>query len=200
MRYPRDMEVARQQPALSRRSDQGSRGMIRRRTVEAIGDHIVESRERTAHWQRCQDSGCRRRFSLSNAQRAHRAKRTILAIVALLCVRTARHVGGHCRHIAHLGSRQPLRRRWRDQRRSNKPGNSKDCEQTTNEPTKIHSPISHRIMDLGRRIASQTRHRRKTIRSQLPAAWLKDQSQPAISPPMNRMYVRRLEASKRTTL
>jgi hypothetical protein len=200
MRHLRELASTRQQSALKRRSDQVSRGVIRRRTVEAIGNPIVESRERTVYWQRRSDSDCHRRLRLCNAHRAHRTKRTILAIVALLCLRTARHVGGHCRHIAHLGSRQPLRRRWRDQRRSNKPGNRKDREQTTNEPTKIHSPISHRIMDLGRPIASQTRHRRKTIRSQLPAAWLKDQSQRAISPPMNRMYVRRLEASKRTTL
>lgn len=200
MRHLRELASARQQSALKRRSDQVSRGVIRRSTVEAIGDPIVESRERTVYWQRRQDSDCQRRLRLCNAQRAHRTKRTILAAVALLCLRTARHVGGHCRHIAHLGSRQRLRDRGRDQRRSNKPGNRKDCEQTTDESTKIHSPTSHRIMDLGRQITSQIRHKQKTIRSQLPATWLKDQSQPAISPPMNRMYVRRLEASKRTTL
>lgn len=200
MHHPRELASTRQQSALKRRSDQVSRGMIRRRAVEAIGDPIVESRERTVYWQRRQDSGCHRRLRLCDAQRARHTKRTILAIVALLCLRTARHVGGHCRHIAHHGSRQRLCRHWRDQRRSNKPGNRKDREQTADKSTKIHSPTSHRIVDLGRQITSQIRHRRKTIRSQLPAAWLKDQSQPAISPPMNRMYVRRLEASKRTTL
>ena len=199
MRHLRELTSAQQQSAPKRRSDQVSRGMIRWRTVEAIGDPIVESRERTVRWQRRQDSGRHRRLRLCNAQRAHRTKRTILAIVALLCLRTARHVGGHCRHIAHRGSRQRLRRRGRDQRRSNEPDDRKGGEQTADELAKIHSPTSHRIMDLGRQITSQIRHRRQTIRSQLPATWLKDQSQPAISPPMNRMYVRRLEASKRTT-
>lgn len=146
-----------------RRSDGDSRGLVGRRTIEAVGNPVVESQEQRANWQRRQNSGCHGRLSLSNVQRAHRGKRAILTIVALLGIRTARHIGGHHRHIAHRRHvahrfrREQLCRCWRGQRRNNEPNGRKDHEQAADESTKIHGPISHTIADLGRQITSQIR-------------------------------------------
>jgi hypothetical protein len=162
------MKAARLQTALWRRSDRDSRGMIWRRTNEAIGDQVVESNEQGAgrqQWGR--DAVGERRFSLRKGQRADRHNRTILAIVALLLLRTAVHavfhdgltawhVARHRRHIHRRGDSRPLCRRRGHQRRSNKPNDHKDRQQTTDESANIHGSPSHRTGDLERTTGSHS--------------------------------------------
>ena len=147
-------------------SDQGSRGMIRGRTDEAIAYQIVARSEDMAGRQGHRNAICERRFSLRNRQRAHRDKRTILATIALLLFRTAVHAVGHgcgtARHVArpsrHVhGRRQPLCRSGRRQGRSNEPSDRNDRKQTTDESAQVHGSPSHTLGNLGSWITSQIR-------------------------------------------
>lgn len=156
MRHLCGIGAAQLQPAQLRRSDQDSRGMIRGRTVKAIGDDVIENRERTARRQRLRDSGCRRRLDLCNARRAPRAERAILAIIAFLCVRTAGHLGCH-RRIAHLECRQQFRSRRHDCRRSQKPGDGERREQAAYRSETMHAAASHRSGNFESNIVSQVR-------------------------------------------
>ena len=67
--------------------------MVRRIPNETIGCKIDENKEQCTSGKRSQNAIDGRGFGLSNRQHAQGNKRTILAIVAVLFVRTARHVG-----------------------------------------------------------------------------------------------------------
>ena len=124
--------------------------MVRRGADEAIGHQVDEREGQPARLERNLDSACRGRVSLSDRQHAYRDERAILAAIAFLSVRTARHVPGHRGHIAHLTDGQAFCRRRRYQRRSNQANDHKDREQTTDESVKIHGLSSHGMGNLGR--------------------------------------------------
>ncbi len=124
--------------------------MVRRGTNEAIGGQVDEREGQRAGQERNLDNACRGRLSLSDRQHAHRDERTILAAIAFLSVRAARHVPGHRSHIADLTDRRPSCGRRRYQRRSNQANDHKDREQTTDESVKIHGLSSHGMGNLGR--------------------------------------------------
>ncbi len=67
--------------------------MVRRIPNETIGCKIDENKEQCTSGKRGQNAIDGRGFGLSNRQHAQRNKRTILATVAVLFVRTAGHVG-----------------------------------------------------------------------------------------------------------
>jgi hypothetical protein len=130
--------------------------MVWRVANEAVGSQVDESERQPAGLERNLDSVCRRRFSLSDRQHAHRDKRAILAAV-LLTVRTALHIPGHSGHIAHLANSQSFCRNRGYQRRSHKPNDHKDRKQTTDESAKIHDLSSHGMGNLGRLFPSNVR-------------------------------------------
>jgi len=117
--------------------------MVRRVANEAVGSHVDESERQPAGLERNLDTACRGWLGLSDRQHAHRNEWAILAAIVLLSVRTTLHVPRHSNHIAHLADRQPFCRNWGYQRRSSKPNDHKDREQTTDESAKIHIPPSH---------------------------------------------------------
>ena len=128
--------------------------MVWRVANEPIGNQVVESERQPPGLEKNLDTVCRGRFSLSDRQHAHREERTILAVIVLLSVRTARHVAGHRRHIGYIANRQPFCRCRCHQRRSNQPNDHKDRQQTTDELAKIHDPTSHTLRTLERTISS----------------------------------------------
>jgi hypothetical protein len=138
--------------------------MVWGRTDEAVGDQVDESEGQPVFLERNLDTVCRRRLSQSDCQHAHRDKRAILAAFVFLSVRTARHVPGHCGHIAHLGNGQPFCRRRRHQRRGNESDDHKDREQTSDESANIHNLTSHRAANLERTIRSHSCQMEKRAR------------------------------------
>jgi hypothetical protein len=126
--------------------------MVRRSAREAIGEQVDESVRQPAGLESNLDSVRREWLNWNHRHHAHRDERTIRTVFILLslCVRTARHVAGHRRHITHLADRQPFGRSRYCQRRSNEPNDDKDRQQTTDESAKIHNLISHRKGRLGK--------------------------------------------------
>ena len=130
--------------------------MVRRGANEAVADQVDESEGQLAGLERNLDTVCRGWFSLDDCQHAHRDERAILAAFVFLSVRTARHVPGHCGHVAHFANGQSICRSRGYQRRSNQPSDYKNREQTTDESAKIHEPTSHSRGNLGRTIISHS--------------------------------------------
>jgi len=111
--------------------------MFGRVTNEAIGDQVDEREGQPAGLERDLDAVGRGRFNLRDHQHAHR-QQTFLTTIVLLFVRTARHVGGHRRHVGHLSDRPLLRAGWSYQRLRDEPGDHEDRQQTTDESIKKH--------------------------------------------------------------
>ena len=135
--------------------------MVRRVANEAIGSQVDESEGHPAGLERNLDTVCRRRFSLSDRQHAHRDERAIPAAIAFLSVRTALHVIGHSSHIT---TRHPLCHNRGYQRRNNQPNDHKDRKQTTDESVKVHGLSSHGTGNLGRLFPSHVRQIANRVR------------------------------------
>jgi hypothetical protein len=158
MRRPHT-QGARQQPAVNRRSGQVSRGLVGRWAVKTVGGHVVKNRmqrpDRVAHRHSRGQGGA----GLSILQKAHRDERTVLAIFALLFVRTAGHVSRHRRHagcrrlISGCGSRHGCNRET---------GGHQGRENQIEEPAKVHIPSSHGFRSFGRPSASRVRQFRSS--------------------------------------
>ncbi len=138
--------------------------MLGRGTIQPVGDRIVGDKKQCTAMQPNRNSARQGRLGLGRLQHAHRDKRTIAAIIGLLLVRAARHIGRHIhrrhihrRHVRDGAGRQPLRRHRRDQRRRNKPRDHEDRKQMADEPAKIHAPTSHRTTAMERPATSQIR-------------------------------------------
>jgi hypothetical protein len=98
---------------------------------------------------------------LSILQDADRDQRAILAIFALLLVRTAGHVRGHRRHAAGLGR---LHGRGRHQRRENEPRDHGYRQKSGNQSAQNHAVVCHGHGKYGRGAASRADHVRASCR------------------------------------
>src|SRR6266487_6143337 len=126
--------------------------MVRRGASEAVCGQVDEGEGQPTGLEENLDTVCRGWVSLSDRQHAGRDKRTVLAALTFLTVRTARHVLAHGGHIAHLADRQPLCRSRCYQRCHYQSNDHKDREQTTDESAKIHNSTSHKAGNFRRRI------------------------------------------------
>ena len=139
MRRPRARRSRGSNRRLRRQSDQMSRRMVGRRTDQPVSDQIVmrmqlqlrrrPHREADGRWSLVQD-----------LQHANRNQRTIPAIIALLLVGAARHIGRHVRHVRHLAHTGQRRsgRRGHSQRRNCQACRHEDGEQQSEQLANIH--------------------------------------------------------------
>ena len=155
MRRPRT-QGARQQPAPRRRSDQVSRRMVGRWTVEPVGRRVVENRMRRPDRMAHRLGGGQGWPRLNRLQDAYRGQRTVLTVLVLLLVRTAGHVCGH-RHVGHAARMRLRRNSWRSQRGHRQADGHEDRESQMKESPKIHGLTSHGTGSFGRSLASHVR-------------------------------------------
>ena len=133
---------------------------------EAVGREVdvrARRRARRRHRMRRPDRAAQRQgLGLETGPPApssgrNRDQRAVLAILAVLLVRAARHIGRHRRHVCPAVRRSYSSGPRRHQRRQRQANRHKDRKGEINEPAKIHPPSFHIPGNFGSSANSHTR-------------------------------------------